>query len=301
MKERIFTGIALIAMAVCTYFAVTAHAAEAPEKAETAAEERLPGTRENGAEENVSEDTGPSEETGRSDEADHSGIEAEKTPFGWIPGSHWAVTAVPDEIPVSRRIVEKPLSDGSGTEMVTVYDRFLGWAETAEGEPYPVFDEPPVIAARDLSVTDMELLFGLNLQQALLDRAEVQDREDSYPGGVRVTVFSFDRNAFYSGNEMRSVTATLKAEDSAGNVSYTTFEVTRTTGRLSGMNRFGWGDLAAADDYIRSIDLASVHREAPSGGLSTKSIWRKKSDYAAALAEALFRLQEKKYLVTFSV
>lgn len=314
MKKRTcFTGLALFAMALFTFLVVTAHvsaggddraaafgkaAGEEEAAAKAAGETEGPAEaagEEEAAEKSEGEAEGPAEAAG---EEGAAGKEAgEELPYGWIPGSRWAESRAPDEIPLSSRELERPLSDGSGTEVVTIYDRFLGWAETEDGEIYPIFDEPPLIAARDLSVTSVELLTGFDLRQALLARAEVRDREDG-PEEVAVSVFSFDRTAFFSGDGIRSVTATLRAEDSAGNVSYTSFEVTRTSGRLTGMNGLGWGSMAAAD-YIRSIDLNSVHRQADAGGLSEKSIWRKKRDYAAALAEALFRLQEGKYLVTF--
>lgn len=222
-------------------------------------------------------------------------------PYGWIPGSHWAGKHSPGYIPVHSRLVDQPLSNGSGTETLLVHDRFKGWAETADGQVYPIFDEPPIICARDLSVTDMELLRSYDLQAALIGRAEVRDREDAYPGGVTVSVYSFDRTAFFAGNGLRSVTATLKAEDSSGNVSYCTFEVTRTTGRLVGMNRFGWGDRRAADDYIRSVDADALLRAPSAGGLSAKSVWRHEEAYADALTQALENMERKEYLVTFTV
>lgn len=280
-KEAFLQGLALLGLAFFTFIAVTGHVS-----ADGAVSEKAAGE-EKAEEENAGNEAA-------------SGEAEAAVPFGWIPGSRWAGSDAPEEIPLSSRELERPLSDGSGTETVTVYDRFLGWAETADGEIYPIFDEPPLLVARDLSVTSTELLLGLDLRQALLDRAEVRDREDG-PEGVTVSVFSFDRSAFFSGNEIRSVTATLRAEDSAGNVSYTSFEVTRTSGRLAGMNSLGWGNKAAAD-YIRSIDRTSAVRESEAaGGLNAKSIWRKEEDYTSALAEALLRLQEEKYLLTFTV
>lgn len=292
IRKRISLWLALAAMAFFTFFAVTAHAEETvdsstKEPAVNEKVERIPNI------ENTEPDR---KQTDRVEPVFKEGF-----PYGWIPGSRWAGKHSPGYIPVHTRLVDQPLSNGRGTETLLVHDLFKGWAETADGEVYPIFDEPPVICARDLAVTDMELLHGFDLQQALLDRAEVSDREDPYPGGVTVSVYSFDRTAFYVGNGLRSVTAILKAEDSSGNVSYCTFEVTRTTGRLVGMNRFGWGDRRAADDYIRSVDADALLRAPSAGGLSAKSVWRREEAYADALTQALINLEKEEYLVTFTV